>query len=88
MPEKLNYKEILKERDKKGEIDLRYLDEAGFSLTPCVPYCWQEIGEQVTIKSERSKRLNVVGFFNKNQELFSYIFEESITSNVIVAWHR
>ena len=41
MPEKLNYKEILKERDKKGEIDLRYLDEAGFSLTPCVPYCWQ-----------------------------------------------
>ncbi|NEP44438.1 MAG: hypothetical protein F6K35_36565 [Okeania sp. SIO2H7] len=51
---------------KADVLSLRYLDEAGFSLTPCVPYCWQEIGEQVTIKSERSKRLNVVGFFNQN----------------------
>jgi transposase len=77
--------EELKEKERKGDIDLRYLDEVGFSLIPCVPYCWQEIGEQVTIKSERSKRLNVLGFFNRKNELESYIFEDSITSNVVVA---
>lgn len=77
--------EELKQREKLGEIDLRYLDEVGFSLIPCVPYCWQEIGEQVTISSERSKRLNVLGFFNRKNELESYIFKESITSNVVVA---
>ena len=83
--EKAEVLEKLKEREQKGEIDLRYLDEVGFSLIPCVPYCWQEIGEQVSIKSERSKRLNVLGFFNRENELESYIFEGSITSNVVVA---
>lgn len=77
--------EKLKEKERKGKIDLRYLDEVGFSLIPCVPYCWQEIGEQVTLKSNRSKRLNVLGFFNRKNELESYIFEGSITSNVVVA---
>lgn len=56
--------EDLKKQDQQGKIDLIYLDEVGFSLTPCVPYCLQEKGEKVTIKSERSKRLNVMGFFN------------------------
>ena len=83
--EKSELLEELKERDKKGEINLTYLDEVGFSLVPCVPYCWQEIGEPVTIKSERSKRLNVLGFFNRKNELESYIFEGAITSNVVVA---
>ncbi len=83
--EKSELLEELKEKEKQGKIDLRYLDEVGFSLITLVPYCTQEIGEQVTVKSERSKRLNVLGFFNRKNELESYIFEESITSNVVVA---
>ncbi len=31
----------LKNQDKKGEIDLRYFDESGFSLIPSVPYAWR-----------------------------------------------
>ncbi len=33
----------LKERERKGEIDLRYFDESGFSLMPYVPYAWRPI---------------------------------------------
>jgi hypothetical protein len=54
---------------------LRYVDESGFSLVPVVPYAWQEKGEYIEIKSKKSKRLNVVGFLNKNNELESYVFE-------------
>lgn len=36
--------EELKKQAKKGEIDLKYLDESGFSLNPDVPYGWQEKG--------------------------------------------
>lgn len=30
------------EQEKRGEIDLRYLDRSGFSPTPYIPYGWQE----------------------------------------------
>jgi hypothetical protein len=40
----------LKEQEKRGEIDLRYLDESGFCLIPYVPYGWQEKGENIPIK--------------------------------------
>lgn len=41
--------------DKKGEIDLYYLDESGFCLIPSVPYAWQDIGEQLNISICRSR---------------------------------
>lgn len=40
--------EELKEPAKKGEIDLRYLDESGFYLRPNIPYGWQEKLERIT----------------------------------------
>ena len=33
-----------KKLDKQGVINLYYLDKTGFTLIPCVPYGWQEIG--------------------------------------------
>lgn len=80
-PDPLEYKEKqlaltkLKEQEKRGEIDLRYLDESGFCLTPYVPYGWQEKGENITINSSRSRRLNVLGLMNIHQELDAYIFD-------------
>ncbi len=38
----------------QGVQDLYYFDEAGFSLTPSVPYGWQPIGERVEIPSAKS----------------------------------
>jgi len=37
---KLPELELLKKKEETGEIDLRYFDESGFSLTPYVPYAW------------------------------------------------
>lgn len=75
----------LQYREERGEIDLYYADEAGFCLTPCVPYAWQESQEKIEIKSSRSKRLNVLGFLSKSNDLESYMFNCSINSEVVVA---
>ncbi|WKZ17484.1 MAG: hypothetical protein QY310_08530 [Candidatus Jettenia sp. CY-1] len=49
----------LQQREKAGEIDLRYFDGTGFSLEPYVPYdAWQGIGETLRIPSSRSNHLN------------------------------
>jgi transposase len=71
--------------DKKGEIDLYYLDESGFCLIPSVPYAWQDIGEQLNILSCRSRRLNVLGIMNKRNELKSYVSYQTINSDVVIA---
>jgi len=61
--------EILIEEDQQGIIDLRYDDASGFCLVPSIPYAWQEQGETISIESGNSKRLNVLGFMNKRNEL-------------------
>ncbi|MGB5772316.1 MAG: transposase, partial [Crocosphaera sp.] len=83
--EKKRELEELKKQDLREEIDLRYVDESGFCLIPYVPYAWQEKGKSETVKSQKSKRLNVWGFFNTKNELDSYIFECSINGEVVVA---
>lgn len=76
---------ILKRQDEQGEIDLRYLDESGFCLVPYIPYAWQERGETLGIESRRSKRFNVLGIMNRRNDLAPYVFDKSITSEVVVA---
>lgn len=71
--------------DDDGEIDLYYLDETGFCLTPCVPYGWQNIGEYLTIPSRRSRRINVLGIMNRHNHLETYISAQSINSDVVIA---
>lgn len=77
--------EELKRKDYKGEINLYYLDESGFSLIPSVPYAWQNIGEYLTINSQRSRRLNVLGILNRTNDLKAYVSEQSINSDVVIA---
>lgn len=74
----------LKKLSDQGTLDLRYLDETGFCLTPYVPYAWQLLGEKQGLKSQQSKRLNILGLLNKNNELESYIFEGKITSEIVI----
>lgn len=74
----------LKEQDKKGEIDLRYLDESGFSLMPCIPYAWQERGATITLKSCQSKRINILGLMNRKNELFYEIYPGTINSEIVI----
>ncbi|MEG4048097.1 IS630 family transposase [Microcoleus sp. Pol17_C1] len=77
--------EELKRLDDEGQIDLSYLDEMGFSLIPCVPYGWQDIGEYLTIPSRRSQRMNVLGILKRNNHLETYISSQSINSDMVIA---
>ena len=74
----------LQKLSKQGSIDLRYLDETGFCQTPYIPYAWQEPKEQLEIESKQSRRINVLGLFNRENELYSYIFETKISSEVVI----
>ena len=76
--------EILIEEDKQGIIDLRYYDESGFCLVPYIPYAWQEQGETIAVESGNSKRLNVLGFMNKRNELNAYTIEGAVDSDVVI----
>jgi transposase len=75
--------EELKQSEERGEIQLYYLDETGFGLIPNVPYGWQNQGEYLTIPSQRSRRLNVLGIMNRDNHLEAYVSEQSINSDVI-----
>jgi hypothetical protein len=80
-------KKILKALQKlsdQGSLDLRYLDETGLCLTSYVPYAWQEKDYRQGITSQPSKRLNVIGLLNRENQLDSYIFEEKITSEIVI----
>jgi transposase len=77
--------EILKDLDAVGSIALYYMDETGFTLVPPIPYAWQEVGETLGIPSQRSSSLNVLGFMHRQGKLESYVSEQSITSDVVVA---
>ena len=82
-----NKRQILKALKKlsdTGAIDLRYLDESGFCLTPYVPYSWQDKEVSQGYPSNKSKRINVLGLLNRKNELYSYIFETRITSEIVI----
>lgn len=82
---KKNELKELQQQARRGEIDLRYGDESGFCLTPYVPYAWIEKGTTKLVRSQRSRRLNVLGFLNLQNELTSYVFECNIDSEVVIA---
>jgi transposase len=77
-------KSIINQCNMNGE-DFYYFDESGFSLEPCVPYAWQDIGKQIEIPSSKSNRLNVLGFINHACHFECHVFEGSINTEVVVA---
>ena len=80
-----DYLKALKKKEDDGELRLYYFDESGFSTTPCVPYGWQRIGETRQIPCHRSKRLNVLGFLSRRNDLFFHTSEQSVTTDTVVA---
>lgn len=76
--------EELKEKAKKGEIDLRYLDESGFSLKPDIPYGWQEKGKRVTLRSCQSKRINVLGLMGGKNQLDYEVHPGIVNSETVI----
>jgi transposase len=66
------------------QFDLWYFDEAGFTLTPCVPYAWQQVGQTHELASSHSPRQNILGFFNLQHEFHSFAFEGAIDTQTVI----
>ena len=77
-------KELIQQH-QEHKIDLCYFDESGFTLEPCVPYAWQPSEGTLEIRSSKSKRLNVLGFVNRDCKFNSFVFEGTINTAVVVA---
>lgn len=75
----------LHQREAAGEIDVYYFDESGFSLTPEVPYAWQAAGETIEIPAQRSSRLNVLGFCNKQLDFHATTVQGWVDSEMVIA---
>ena len=75
----------LQARESQGECALWYFDGAGFCLEPYLPYAWQPIGASIAVPtSSHSRRLNVLGFLKRNNDLYPYMIEGSVDTAVII----
>jgi len=70
--------------EDNGLIDLFFTDETGFSLTPSIPYGWQPVGEQVSIRSSRTKAFNLFGLLSRSGKLKTYSTKEYIDSDFVI----
>jgi hypothetical protein len=75
----------LQDREAIGTCELWYFDVTGFCLTPYIPYAWQPIGSVIEIPtSTHRRRLNVLGFLHRRNELYPYVIEGKVDTSVIV----
>lgn len=70
---------------KADYLDLRFADESGFNLEGYLPYGWQPKGEYVEITPVKSKTTQVFGLMNLDNQLASYAFKGSMTSQIVIA---
>lgn len=65
---------------------MRYADESGFNLTPCIPYGWQPVNQPIRLKTCKSKSINTFGLMNRANDLAAYTFYGSATAAMIIAF--
>lgn len=70
--------------ESQGLIDLFFTDESGFSLTPNIPYGWQPIGEQRSIRSSKDRVTNLFGLLSRMGKLLVYSTPNSINSQFVI----
>lgn len=73
-------------RSGNCEYEVWYFDEAGFSLTACLPYAWQTVGERIEVESRgnQGKRQNVLGFLRwDGADFYGAAFEGSIDNHLV-----
>lgn len=70
--------------DSGHDFDLIYFDETGFTLTPCVPYAWQAPEQPLTLPSQASPRVNVLGFLNLRGAFQAYVTEDSVNAEFVI----
>jgi len=53
-------------------------------LDPSIPYAWQPQGETIEISTAKGQRLNVLGFFNTDNDLTPFCVEGSVTTDTVI----
>lgn len=76
--------EVFKKQEDEGLIDLFYYDESGFCLIVPMPYAWQEQDHPIEVESGRSRRLNILGFMSRKNELQAYSIEGYVNSDIVI----
>lgn len=69
---------------RNGWIDLYFGDEASFSMTPCLPYAWQEKGKRIEIFPQRDKKVNLFGIFRPDNVAVTYQSGGNINSEFLI----
>jgi len=75
----------LRRQHEAGEIDLRFLDEVGFTLQPVVPYAWQAPGSTIELPANGGERLSVIGLLSYDNRFESYLFDGYVNSDLVIA---
>lgn len=75
----------MKEMESNNEIKLFYFDESGFTTASSVPYAWQPKGQTLEIDCFHSKRLNILGFMNRKNELYFQAVEGKVNTETVIA---
>jgi transposase len=83
----------LRKRSRRGscKFELWYFDEAGFSLTPSVPYAWQPEGSRIELESlgNQRERQNVLGFLRwDGADFYSAVFEGRLDNHLVAGCIR
>jgi transposase len=82
--QKLSKLRSLIDLQKRGFIKIYYLDEAGFSQTPSVPYGWQEKKTPLSCPTLIGQRWNVLGIMSADNELYHSKTKHSINSEFVI----
>ena len=77
---------LLVQQQISGTVNLYYYDEAGFTLTPKIPYAWQKKNENILLPSARSKSFNVLGLLQHNGNFESMVVDGTVNSEVIISY--
>ncbi|WP_455289032.1 IS630 family transposase [Cupriavidus necator] len=71
---------------QRGEIELAYVDEAGYAHAQPNRSAWTPVGERHMIEARRGKRLNVVGALLSSGGLFAVKLWETTTAMLFVGF--
>ncbi len=76
---------VLRAACRDANLGLAFGDEAGFTLTPCVPYAWQPVGKRLELAcASHHQRQNLFGILEVDGAFFCSAFTDPIDSTVVI----
>jgi len=76
---------LLEQQVTEQDFDLYYGDATTISEQGYVPYGWQFKNEEVSVASDRGKRINVFGIFNRASQFHYWIEHGSINADKVLS---